>query len=217
VTERVVYQHVRLDTGAVFYVGKGKSSRATERSSRNVWWRRIVAKAGGFEAHVVGVFDSDEEAFEVERALIAHYGKGRLCNLTAGGEGASGLSPSAATRALLSAAVSGERHPNWGKRLSDETRRRKSESMKASPKNLRGRKLPDWWREKIRVAKCGAGNPMFGRTGDQHPRSRAVVDDATGTRYPSVTAAARMLGTRMQTLHNMLTGFRPNGTSLRFA
>jgi hypothetical protein len=43
------YEHIRPDTGAIFYVGKGKGSRCTEKGKRNNYWKRIVRKAGGFE------------------------------------------------------------------------------------------------------------------------------------------------------------------------
>ena len=81
----------------------------------------------------------------------------------------------------------------------------------------KGDKLPQWWRDRIAATKHGADNPMFGRTGAAHPTRRPVIDTASGTEYPTTTAAAKAAGIRMQTLHNMLTGFRPNSTSLRFA
>lgn len=72
-------------------------------------------------------------------------------------------------------------------------------------------------RAKKAATKIGVQNPMHGRTGYLHHGRREVVDCTTGQKYPTVTAAAKALGMRMQTLHNMLTGFRPNGTSMRFA
>ena len=64
--------------------------------------------------------------------------------------------------------------------------------------------------------KYGRDNPMYGRTGRNHPLARLVVNNATGEVFESVTAAALFVGCRMQTLHNMLTGFRKNTTTLRF-
>lgn len=212
-TEFYVYQHRRRDNGAIFYVGKGsRASRMNERLGRNIWWQRIVAKAGGFDAEVVGRFRTETEAFEVERALIAHYGKARLCNLTDGGEGHHGLSPSSATREKLRRAVGGERHPNWGKRLSVETCRRKSESMKASAKNLRGKKLPSWWRDRIRATKIGPLNPMFGKPS---PLARRVR--IREVEYPSIMAAARAVGYSFQGVANMLSGHRRNRLGVELA
>jgi hypothetical protein len=220
VTRYYVYQHTRAGTPDVFYVGKGSGltdSRAHERrSGRSRWWRRIVEKHG-HDVLVVGEFEDEETAFAVEIALIAHYGKGRLCNLADGGQGSRGAVVSEETRSKLRDKLGGVRHPNWGKRLSAETCRRKSESMRRSPLNLRGKTLPAEWRERIRVAKLGARNPMFGRTGSAHPRARSVVDTLTGKRYPSVTAAALALGVPMKSLHNQLSGHRENRTSARWA
>lgn len=228
VTERYyVYEHVRKDSGAVFYIGKGTLSkrygfpRSVETGNRSKFWKRIVAKAGGFEANVIAVCATESLTFRLERALIAMHGRrldgGTLCNLTLGGEGHSGLPASVSARRKLSLAFSGSKHPNWGKKLSAETCRKKSESLKASAKNLRGKKLPLWWRENIRAAKLGARNPMFGKTGERHHLSRKVRVRETGEIYPSVTAAAKALGWSMQGLHNMLTGFRPNTANVEFA
>ena len=41
-----VYEHVRNDTGQVFYVGKGSGRRAYYSSGRNKHWHRIVNKHG---------------------------------------------------------------------------------------------------------------------------------------------------------------------------
>lgn len=225
-TERFyVYSHARQGSGEVFYIGKGTwtekrgFARAYEQNSRNrnLHWRRIVAKHGSPVVEVLAVTLTEAVAFALERAFIGLHGRrvdgGTLCNMTLGGEGHSGWSPDAETRARLSASASGERHPNWGKRLSSETCRRKSESMKASPKSLRGKKLPLWWREKIRQAKYGALNPMYGKPSSR----RKAVALSDGAVYPSITAAAQVAGLSIQGLSNMLTGFRPNTIGARYA
>lgn len=218
-----IYLHARLDTGEVFYVGKGTRThskqyqRAHVTKRRSGYWAAIANKAG-HEVRLVADFWREADAFDMERELIAHYRRtcdgGTLCNLTLGGDGHSGLSASDATRAKLSAAFSGEKHPNWGKKLSAETCRKKSETLKASPLNLRGKKLPDWWKAKIAATKVGERNPMHGKTGEAHPMSRRVRDRASGAVYPSITAAAKAIGLRMQRLHNMLTGHRVNTSTM---
>lgn len=221
-----IYLHTRNDTGDVFYVGKGTRTHAKQyqrafvTKRRSKFWQAIADKAG-FTVHLYADFFQEDAAFDMERELIAHHKRARdggtLCNLTLGGEGHAGLTASAATRAKLSAAFSGDKHPNWGRKLSAETCRKKSETLRASPKNLRGKKLPDWWKRRIAAAKVGAMNPMHGRTGASHPRSRAVHDRATGIVYPSVTAAAKAAGLSMQGLHNMLTGHRHNTSTMELA
>lgn len=219
-----VYIHRKADDGVPFYVGKatlkkrrGKlvMERPYCRTSRSQWWHRTVAKHG-LAVEIVAMFPTDAAAQAHEMALIeeigrANLGKGSLINLTDGGDGQAGIIMSASTRAKHSANAKKPRTEAW------------VNSIRAARKNggnggvvKRGDKLPDWWRERISNGVRGNNNPMFGKTGEKHPTSRRVVDLATGESFPSVTAAARAIGVRMQTLHNMLTGFRPNCTAMRF-
>jgi len=84
----VVYEHIRPDTRTVFYVGKGKGDRCNNRR-RSEYWRRTVEKHG-FTVHIFMRFGIEACAFSLEKALIKHYGRHNLCNLTDGGEGTSG-------------------------------------------------------------------------------------------------------------------------------
>ena len=40
-----VYLH-KKPNGQIFYVGKGKGYRATQKSNRNAYWKRVVDKYG---------------------------------------------------------------------------------------------------------------------------------------------------------------------------
>jgi hypothetical protein len=61
-----VYEHIRNDVGAIFYVGKGSRKRAFLYGKRNQHWQNIVAKSGGFSVRMV-IENADEElAFFVE-------------------------------------------------------------------------------------------------------------------------------------------------------
>lgn len=89
-----VYVHTRKDKNEPFYVGIGKSDRDYYRAycnkRRNEVWKKITAKT---DYHVDIVHDKItwEEACEIEKELIAKYGKknegGILCNIANGGEG----------------------------------------------------------------------------------------------------------------------------------
>lgn len=220
-----VYLHRKADTGEPFYVGKGTErsrhkqiyyERAYTPSSRNIVWQRTVAKHG-LVVEIVASCESDTYAQELEMALIRQYGRrnvgvGPLINLTDGGDGHAGILVSAELRAKRSRNSRGPRSEAW------------VQSIRKARKNggnggvvKKGDKLPDLWKERIAATKIGEQNPMFGRTGEKHPNRRGVIDDRTGDTFPTVTAAAAYLGIRVQTLHNMLTGFRPNNTSMRFA
>lgn len=104
------YIHMRNDTGAVFYVGKGQGARA-QSAGRSKHWHNIVKKHG----HTVSViehFDDEADAFAHERYLIASFRAlgVALCNFTDGGEGSSGWVPSAETRAQMSSSHKGHVH-----------------------------------------------------------------------------------------------------------
>lgn len=83
-----VYEHIRHDTGAVFYVGKGKGERAWDEQKRNPYWRRVVSRHG-YDARIVVAGLDEELALLAEVELIDKQTRlgARLTNLTAGGEG----------------------------------------------------------------------------------------------------------------------------------
>ena len=224
-----IYKHTRPDTNEVFYIGKGNTSKNSHQeryktsSGRNKIWKSIVAKNNGiFIPEIICYCDTEDEVNRLEMQYIRMYGRrdlglGTLCNLTDGGDGSVGIIPTKITREKLSIAFSGDRHPNFGKKLSKETCLKKSESMKSSDKNLKGKKLPDWWKEKISRTKTGEKNPMYGKTGVLSHRSRKVIDINTGEVYDSVSIAADKYELKMKTLYNMLSGHRPNKYNLKFA
>lgn len=223
-----IYKHIRPDTKEVFYIGKGNTSKNSHEeryktsSGRNKMWRSIVAKNNGvFIPEIICYCDTEEEVNKLEIEYISKYGRfingGTLCNMTDGGDGSVGLIISEETRNKLRKRFSGEKHPNYGKKLSKETCLKKSESMKKSDKNLKGKKLPDWWKGKIRETKYGSNNPMYGKTGILSHRSRKVIDTNTGEVYDSVSIAAKKHELKMKTLYNMLSGHRPNKYNLKFA
>lgn len=75
-----VYQHIRLDTDEVFYIGigsdtEGKYSRANSVIGRkNPYWHNIVNKVG-HRVEILNDAMSWEEACEEERRLIKLYGR----------------------------------------------------------------------------------------------------------------------------------------------
>jgi hypothetical protein len=95
--------------GDPVYIGKGSGRRAYSMNRR--------VKPPENPAHTVfpGQNLTEGEAFELERTLIAVYGRidlgtGCLANLTEGGEGASGNVQSEGTLAKLSAIRKGKKH-----------------------------------------------------------------------------------------------------------
>jgi hypothetical protein len=126
----IVYEHIRLDTEVVFYVGWGrKDSRAYEKQGRNKHWKNIVKKVG-YRVNIFAKGLTIEEALEVEIAEISRIGridlgKGTLVNQTNGGEGL--INPSKETIEIIRNSQI-ERFTNY------ENRQKTSESTKLAMK-----------------------------------------------------------------------------------
>jgi hypothetical protein len=108
-----IYEHIRLDTNQVFYVGKGSGYRAKTTQRRNPYWQRIVAKAGGFNVRKIVENIDEELAFLIEQERIDQLKRlgVKLTNLTGGGEGTS--NPSEETRRKMSECRKGEKNPRF--------------------------------------------------------------------------------------------------------
>ncbi len=104
-----VYEHIRRDTGAVFYIGKGHGNRHCSNRNRNQYWHNVVNKAGGFDSRVV-VKDQSEELIllaEIEKINQLRMLGVALVNLTDGGEGITGLKHSEESKQLMSQKLKG--------------------------------------------------------------------------------------------------------------
>lgn len=111
-TQFYTYIHARPNTveaSGIFYVGKGKETRAYTLKRSNPHHSNIVGKYGAKNI-LVGVIDCSSEsiAFELEKGLIKCLKRVgvNLSNLTAGGEGLSGYVPTEETRIKISMASS---------------------------------------------------------------------------------------------------------------
>jgi hypothetical protein len=96
------YIHLRKSDLKPFYVGKGSGCRAWSKV-RSDWWKRIYEKHG-YIVQICAAWKSEREAFEHEIFLISCISDMgiRLCNLTNGGEGASGARHSQESKRLRS-------------------------------------------------------------------------------------------------------------------
>jgi len=151
-----VYTHTKADTGEVFYVGKGKGDRA-HSGRRNAFWKNVAKKHG----HVVNILAAglyEEDAFALEKELIAKFGRSALCNLTDGGEGVSGYKWSDEGRRAISENLR-------GRIASKETREKLSQLLRGKRKTpeqierhaaaIRGRKLSPAHIEALRLSLIG--------------------------------------------------------------
>jgi len=153
-----VYVHRRATDGRVFYVGKGTGNRAWSLR-RNGYWKNIANKHG-FTIEIVIQDMREPDAFQLERELIAFYGRENLANLTDGGEGCSGIIQTEEHKAKVASA-------HRGMKRSEESRKRMSDAQKLAPKrDISGDKNPakrPEVREKMRGLRAtmnAENNPM---------------------------------------------------------
>lgn len=243
-----VYQHRRPDTGEIFYIGKGcrtplkKYIRANTTSRRNIHWKRVVEKVGGFIVEVLVDFFEEGDALAFEQEMIAAYGRsnfgGILCNITAGGEGQSGVVMPTEVRAKIAAANRGRPKPVHVRAAVSAAQRgvpNPASQNAAHSIRMTGAGNPNFGaknsaatiakRVATRGNKCsGAAHPFFGVKRPQHvvdvlreKQSKPVIDRVTGVKYSSVKEAAAIIGKSTATVSRWLTGVRTNPTNLEFA
>jgi hypothetical protein len=135
------YVHARPD-GTPFYVGKGCGRRSRNFQERSEWHKHIVAKCGGQENILVGVYpvSSQEVALDLEKGLVKTFRRMgyKLCNLTDGGDGCTGYIHSEATRKKRADAIRGQKRSPESRakmsacrrNISDETRAKMSAAAK---------------------------------------------------------------------------------------
>jgi hypothetical protein len=155
----IVYQHRRVDTKEVFYIGIGKSiKRAYDKTGRSLYWNKYTAKYE-YEIEITHEDIIWEEACSIEKYLISFYGRkdlrlGALINQTDGGEGA--INPSAVTKKLISDSKLGDLNP--AKRLVVKNK---------IANTLLGRKHKIKTLELFSKQRSKENNPMYGKTHSQ--------------------------------------------------
>lgn len=83
-----VYEWYNVDTGEIFYVGKGRKDRYKNTKNRNEYFKNYYNKYK-CESRKVKENLTEEESFNLEIELIKEYKKQGMCkcNITDGGEG----------------------------------------------------------------------------------------------------------------------------------
>lgn len=136
-----VYQHIRMDTNEVYYIGIGKNEttykRAKSKINRNIWWERINDKVET-KIEILKSGISWEEAIFYEKYYIKLYGRkdlglGNLVNLTDGGEG--GLNTIRSKKQ-----INRWKEYNKNRIFTEETRKKISEAAKGNNKNEKFKK-----------------------------------------------------------------------------
>ncbi len=210
-----VYQHVRLDTGTVFYVGKGHGRRAFDKRGRNRYWTNITKKT----EYLVKIIEDnlfEQQAFEREIELIRFFKSQGMCeaNLAAGGLGPKGI-PSKArgiprndeVKRKISATRKGTSAWNKGRTgiYSDEQRTHLSKiktGIKYSEESRRKRSLNTPVKRKIQAYKAVC--TQFRKPGTP---SIYVPGELCGT-FESIMAASKALDLVFQHISRCLSGKR---------
>jgi len=143
----IVYEHIRLDTNEVFYIGWGKTEKRAYEWGRNKHWERVVKKAG-YRVNIFAVGLSEEDAKEIEIAEIARVGrsdlnKGPLVNKTNGGDGTINMNIDS---------INSMRQKKMGVKMQDSIKHKISESNK-------NKKRSDESRRRYSESKLGDKNP----------------------------------------------------------
>jgi len=168
-----VYEHIRNDTNAIFYVGKGKKERAYRVNNRNKYWHNIVNKCNGYTVRFI-VKDVDEELtyFAEEERIDQLKRLGiKLANINAGGAGVG----------------SGDKHPMWGKVHPQKGIKRPEVAIKvSSEKNgMYGKPSPMRGKKNIGASLAHKGRPR--PDGGGKPSQAVIAIDKDGNKFTFVS------------------------------
>ena len=187
----MVYQHRRLDTNEIFYIGIGKKkNRPHSKTKRNNFWNAIVNKYG-YSVEIIHIDITWAEACEIEKMLILQYGRkdigtGILSNMTDGGDG--GINPNDTIRKMYSDKMIGNTYRKGSKHTEESIKKikekRKLQVFTEEHKNKiaeagKGRIVSEETRKKIgeknkislksrKLPKDVCEKMSLSRTGDKH-------------------------------------------------
>lgn len=140
----LVYEDRRGDNQKVFYVGKGTYKRFLVVMRNNIHWMRIAKKGKGYSRSIIKSKLTEQEALDLEKQIIAKYGRQNLANFTEGGDGM--LSPSKEVRDKMSLA-------KLGKHRSFASRIKQANSTLGSKNHFYGKKHTQATKYKISLTK----------------------------------------------------------------
>jgi len=195
-----VYQHLKADTGEIFYVGKGMGRRAHDTYHRSKYWKNIVAKHG-LTVEFLKVEITEPESLELEIATIDKYRKQglQIINMTDGGDGTSGYNHTDEHKRMMSAKQSGENNPRFGKVGTRKGAVVTPETLEKLRLSHLGKELPEEQKRKIREStkKARAGIKTLGMTGRVHSEeTKAKMREKAMGRKLSAESIAKMSMTK---------------------
>lgn len=175
-----VYEHIRPDTGMVFYVGKGCGDRAINFNARSKKWKAVRKEAGGVEVrYPVSLVNEELSLFaEMEYIDVLRRRGVALINQSDGGTGTTGRIVSEETKRKIGEAnknkpkARGEQHGMYGRK---HTLKAIAKMKESQSKREWGEKHPFYGKTHSEEAKAkisenrkgklvGAKNPFYGKT-----------------------------------------------------
>lgn len=187
-----VYEHIRNDNRLPFYVGKGKGYRATSVQNRNIYWKRVVEKAGGYTVNYVAKDMDEELAYLCEQERIDQLKRlgCKLTNLTVGGEGAG----------------AGELHHMWGKPHPQKGIKRPNTGLKGVDNPRYGKPSPMRGKKNV-----GASLALKGRKrpegGGKKPKTVLFTDKQSNVYlYASIAEAEKAQNVNRTTIRKCMNG-----------
>lgn len=195
-----VYEWYNIDTGEVFYIGKGKDSRYKSTNRRNKLFKEYY-NAHNCKSRKLFEHLSEKDAFSKEKEIIKYYKENtnyKLTNLTDGGDGSSGLIVTEEYRNKMRNLVMGKNNPNYGHKWTKEMKQ-----------ELRNKMIGRY---------DGENNPNYGNRWtkeqrERHNKAKKVICD--GKEFITLTECAKYYGVKYTTMqgwinhkNNMPTKFK---------
>ncbi|PFM65851.1 hypothetical protein COJ48_04120 [Bacillus cereus] len=146
--EKKYYVYTHELNGEIIYVGKGSGTRATYFSNRSTLWKNIVGdNIESLNINVVKYFDDENEAYTYEEKLTSYYKSVGQC------------------KANL----------DIGRKHTEEFKRQQSEKLKGKNAPWYGKKLSNEHKKKMSLSRMKERNHLYGKTGKDHNCSKSTV------------------------------------------
>ena len=192
-----VYEHIRKDTGAVFYVGKGRNKRAQSLIGRNNHWKNVVNKANGYAIKYVVKNVDEELAFlcEIEKIDQLKRIGIKLTNMTNGGDGMSGYVATEETRKKITSA-------KLGFKYTEESKKKMSESAKGRIVSKETRDKISFHSKNRKLTQEHIGKLLNSKARQEYLKKikKPVLCVTTGVVYHSLMEAARQTNCTKQAI-----------------
>lgn len=204
----VVYQHRRLDTNEIFYIGieldsdkrKAIGLRSTKINGRNKFWKNIIDKTN-YSIEILFNDLTNEESKEIEKYLIKFYGRrnlglGQLVNLTNGGDGAVGCVQTLEHRTKISNSLK-------GRKFSTTHKQNLSKSLKGLKKNIKYEEMFTVKNKHLWM-------------GEKNVTSKKIIDTHTGIIYNCLRELSEHSKIKKSTLAAWLNGQNKNKSNYKY-